>query len=112
MWRYCQEGDVEGATNILEKMRELKHPVSEPVLNALVMGHAFQGDTEGAKAVIQTMANAGLQPTNRTFTLLACGYAKQGDIDGVEDVIKLATEKDAYMTDKVRFLYIFLVVIR
>ncbi|XP_053612584.1 leucine-rich PPR motif-containing protein, mitochondrial [Plodia interpunctella] len=100
MWRYCQDGDVEGATKVLEKMRELNFPVSEPVLNALVMGHAFHGDTEGAKAVLQTMAGAGLQPSNRTYTLLACGYAKQGDLAGVEDVIKIATEKDAYMTDK------------
>ncbi|XP_049868249.1 leucine-rich PPR motif-containing protein, mitochondrial [Pectinophora gossypiella] len=100
MWRYCQEGDVEGATKVLEKMRELNFPVSEPVLNALVMGHAFHGDTNGAKAVLETMSGAGLQPTNRTYTLLACGYAKQGDIDGVENVIKTATEKDAYMTDK------------
>ncbi|RVE48682.1 hypothetical protein evm_006648 [Chilo suppressalis] len=100
MWRYCQDGDVEGATKVLERMRELNLPVSEPVLNALVMGHAFHGDTEGAKAVLETMAGAGLQPSNRTYTLLACGYAKQGDIDGVNEVIKLATEKDAYMTDK------------
>ncbi|KAL0881103.1 hypothetical protein ABMA27_002225 [Loxostege sticticalis] len=100
MWRYCQEGDVEGATKVLEKMRELNFPVSEPVLNALVMGHAFHGDTDGAKAVLETMAGAGLQPTNHTYTLLACGYAKKGDIDGVKEIIKLANEKDAYITDK------------
>ncbi|XP_063530687.1 leucine-rich PPR motif-containing protein, mitochondrial [Cydia strobilella] len=100
MWRYCQEGDVEGATKVLEKMRVLSMPVSEPVLNALVMGHAFHGDTDGAKAVLETMAGAGLQPTNLTYTLLACGYAKQGDIAGVENVIKSATDKDAYLTDK------------
>ncbi|KAG6445714.1 leucine-rich PPR motif-containing protein, mitochondrial [Manduca sexta] len=100
MWRYCQEGDVEGATKVLEKMRELHMPVSEPVLNALVMGHAFHGDTDGAKAVLETMAGAGLQPSNRTYTLLACGYAKQGNIDGVQNVIKTAKDKDAFMTDK------------
>lgn len=103
MWRYCQEGDVEGATKVLEKMRELNLPVSEPVLNALVMGHAFHGDTDGAKAVLDTMAGAGLQPTNRTYTLLACGFARKGDIEGVEGVIKTAVDKDAYMTDKVCF---------
>ncbi|KOB79221.1 putative bicoid mrna stability factor [Operophtera brumata] len=93
-------GDVEGATKVLEKMRELNFPVSEPVLNALVMGHAFHGDTDGAKAVLETMARAGLQPTNRTYTLLACGFAKKGDIEGVHGIIKLASEKDAIITDK------------
>lgn len=82
-------------------MRELNFPVSEPVLNALVMGHAFHGDTDGAKAVLETMARAGLQPTNRTYTLLACGFAKKGDINGINDVIKLALEKDAIIIDKV-----------
>lgn len=101
MWRYCQEGDVDGATKVLEKMRELNFPVSEPVLNALVMGHAFHGDTEGAKAVLETMAGAGLQPTNRTYTLLACGYAKEGDIDGVTKIIQTAVEQDVLMNDKV-----------
>ncbi|CAB3223179.1 unnamed protein product [Arctia plantaginis] len=100
MWRYCQEGDVEGATRVLEKMRELNMPVSEPVLNALVMGHAFHGDTEGAKAVLETMAGAGLEPTNRTYTLLACGYAKEGDIDGIEKTIKMAKDKEDVLTDK------------
>lgn len=101
MWRYCQEGDVEGATKVLEKMRELNMPVSEPVLNALVMGHAFHGDTEGAKAVLETMAGAGLSPSNHTFALLACGYAKQGDIDNINKVIAMAEDKDALLTDKV-----------
>ncbi|GBP92171.1 Leucine-rich PPR motif-containing protein, mitochondrial [Eumeta japonica] len=100
MWRYCQDGDVEGATKVLEKMRELEFPVSEPVLNALVMGHAFCGDTDGARAVLDTMAGAGLQPSNKTYTLLACGFAKKGDVQGVESVIKTASEKDAILTDK------------
>lgn len=108
MWRYCQEGDVEGATKVLERMRELSMPVSEPVLNALVMGHAFHGDTEGAKAVLETMAGAGLEPTNRTYTLLACGYGKKGDIAGVQATIKTANDKETFMTDKVRcFLYVY-----
>ncbi|CAK1540689.1 unnamed protein product [Leptosia nina] len=100
MWRYCQEGDVEGATKVLEKMRELNMPISEPVLNALVMGHAFHGDTEGAKAVLETMAGAGLLPSNRTYTLLASGYARQGDIDGLNKVISMAEDKDVILSDK------------
>lgn len=95
---------MDGATRVLEKMRELGLPVSEPVLNALVMGHAFHGDTDGARAVLETMAGAGLQPTNRTYALLACGYARKGDMEGVEMALKDADQKDAFMTDKVRFV--------
>lgn len=101
MWRYCQEGDVDGATKVLEKMRELSMPVSEPVLNALIMGHAFHGDTDGAKAVLDTMASAGLKPSNRSYALLACGHAKKGDVDGIENIINTAKDQDNYLTDKV-----------
>lgn len=38
--RYCQLGDVEGATRILEFMRERNLPVNECVFNALIMGHS------------------------------------------------------------------------
>jgi len=38
--RYCQQGDIEGATRILEFMREKQHPVNENVFNALIMGHS------------------------------------------------------------------------
>lgn len=108
MWRYCQDGDMDGALNVLEKMRELKMPVSEPVLNALVMGHSFLGDTDGAKVVMQTMAGAGLHPSNRTYTLLACGYAKDGDLEGINGVISAAKEREIYLTDKVRSISYYL----
>jgi leucine-rich PPR motif-containing protein len=38
--RYCQHGDIEGATRILEFMREKQLPVNENVFNALVLGHS------------------------------------------------------------------------
>lgn len=38
--RYCQTGDIEGATRILEYMREKEMPVNEIVFNALVLGHS------------------------------------------------------------------------
>lgn len=109
MWRYCQEGDVDGATKVLEKMRELSMPVSEPVLNALVMGYSYLGDTDGAKAVIDTMAGAGLQPSDSTYTLLACGYAKKGDFVGILDTLKAAGDKDIFLSNKVcAFFFMFL----
>lgn len=38
--RYCQAGDIDGATRILEFMREKQHPVNEYVFNALILGHS------------------------------------------------------------------------
>lgn len=36
---YCQRGDIEGATRILEYMKEKQMPVNEHVFNSLIMGH-------------------------------------------------------------------------
>lgn len=41
--RYCQIGDINGATRILEFMREKQLPVNENVFNALIMGHSHCG---------------------------------------------------------------------
>lgn len=41
--RYCQDGDIEGATRILEFMREKQLPVNENVFNALIVGHSQAG---------------------------------------------------------------------
>ncbi|KAJ8913045.1 hypothetical protein NQ315_002062 [Exocentrus adspersus] len=41
--RYCQIGDIEGATKILEFMREKQLSVNENVFNALIVGHSQCG---------------------------------------------------------------------
>lgn len=40
---YCQKGDIEGATRILEFMKEKQMPVNESVFTALVVGHSMAG---------------------------------------------------------------------
>lgn len=100
MWRYCQQGDIDGATRVLENMRELGYPITIPVLNALVLGHSTIGDTEGAKAVLNTVMSAGLQANNHTYTLLACGYAKNGDLASVQEILTKANEGENFLTNK------------
>ena len=38
--RYCQQGDIDGATRILEYMRGKSLPVNESVFNSLILGHS------------------------------------------------------------------------
>jgi leucine-rich PPR motif-containing protein len=38
--RFCQDGDIEGASKILEFMKQKELPINENVFNALIMGHA------------------------------------------------------------------------
>jgi len=38
--RYCQMGDVDGATRIMKFMEEKEVPLTQGVMNLLIMGHA------------------------------------------------------------------------
>ena len=40
---YCQKGDIDGASKILEIMKSEDLPIGEQVFNSLVMGHANTG---------------------------------------------------------------------
>lgn len=41
--RYCQNGDIAGASRILEYMRDKQLPINKIVFNSLVMGHSQNG---------------------------------------------------------------------
>ncbi|KAL1463787.1 hypothetical protein WDU94_015500 [Cyamophila willieti] len=81
--KYCQDGNIDGATKILEFMRDKAFPISEGVFNALIYGHAQAKDMQSAEAILGTMSGAGLEPSSQTYTTLMCGYAKHGDIEAV-----------------------------
>lgn len=40
---YCQNGDIAGASRILEFMRDKQLPINKIVFNSLVMGHSQNG---------------------------------------------------------------------
>ncbi|VDI05406.1 leucine-rich PPR motif-containing protein, mitochondrial [Mytilus galloprovincialis] len=45
---YCEEGDVEKASQILEHMKEMKVPLTDTVFNSLIIGHFRAKYVEGA----------------------------------------------------------------
>ena len=40
---YCQRGNITGASQILEIMKQKSLPIGELVFNSLVMGHSITG---------------------------------------------------------------------
>lgn len=40
---YCQNGDIDGASRILEYMRDKQLPINHIVFNSLVLGHSQNG---------------------------------------------------------------------
>lgn len=98
--RYCQQGDIDGATRILEFMREKQLPVNENVFNALIMGHSQADDIESAIGILTVMSQAGLEPSADTYTTLLCGFARKGDVDSISKYIAQCEEKEVFLLDK------------
>lgn len=98
--RFCQQGDIDGATQILEFMREKQLPVNENVFNALIMGHSCADDLESAAGILGVMTNAGLEISADTYTTLLCGFASQGDIESINKYIEQCEEKQVSLLDK------------
>jgi len=88
--RYCQDGNIEGASKMLQMMKTSGLKVNENVFNSLIMGHGEAGDLARAHGMLKVMNNWGLTPSIETFLTLACAYAKHGDWMGVERVVSEA----------------------
>ncbi|KAL7740091.1 hypothetical protein ACLKA6_000881 [Drosophila palustris] len=98
--RYCQQGDIEGATRILEFMRGKSLPVNENVFNSLILGHSQANDLESAKGVLGVMKQAGLEPSADTYTTLLCAFARHGDIDALNATLAECEPKEIILLDK------------
>ncbi|XP_037041583.1 leucine-rich PPR motif-containing protein, mitochondrial-like [Bradysia coprophila] len=105
--KYCQEGDIDGATKVVEFMREEQLPINEHVFNALIMGHSEANDIKSAIGILSAMEQAGLAPTSDTYTHLMCGYAKHGMTDEMLSTLNNCEANEIYLLDKDLFKIIY-----
>ncbi|XP_017052922.2 LOW QUALITY PROTEIN: leucine-rich PPR motif-containing protein, mitochondrial [Drosophila ficusphila] len=98
--RYCQQGDIEGATRILEFMRAKSLPVNENVFNSLILGHSQANDLESAKGILGVMKQAGLEPSADTYTTLLCAFARHGDLAALKGTLAECEQKEIILLDK------------
>ncbi|XP_077537717.1 leucine-rich PPR motif-containing protein, mitochondrial-like [Haemaphysalis longicornis] len=97
--RYCQQGDIAGASKILEHMKSQDLAINERVFNSLILGHFRAGDPESAWGVLEVMRNARLEPTADTFHALLCGCAERGDQAGLERALREADRAEVFLAD-------------
>merc|ERR1712060_727936 len=76
--KFCLSGDIQGATTILEHMKDQKLPVNENVFHSLIVGHSRIGDLEEAKAVMSLMVESGLDVDIDTRTIYVLELARAG----------------------------------
>ncbi|GFR04755.1 leucine-rich PPR motif-containing protein, mitochondrial [Trichonephila clavata] len=88
--KYCDDGNLSGASEILHCLKEKGFPLNENVFNLLIKGHIKANDISGAKDILEVMRSSDLFPSAESYAALACGYAEKNNIHGVKSVLEEA----------------------
>jgi len=86
--RHCQQGDIDGASKILQRMKLQGLKINENIFNSLIIGHGEAGDMSRAYGMLKLMKQWGLTPSQETYLTLACAYAKHGDWQNMKKVME------------------------
>jgi len=97
--RYCQQGNIDGASKVLQMMKAQGLKVNENVFNSLIMGHGEAGDMARSHGMLKVMKQWGLTPSQETYLTLACAYAKHGDWQNIEKVVMESQSQDVGFKD-------------
>ena len=76
--KFCSIGDIQGASSMLELMKQHQMPITKYVFHSLIIGHSRDNDFEGVKSVINVMINSGLEVTGETKMIYIVELAKAG----------------------------------
>ncbi|XP_030051658.1 leucine-rich PPR motif-containing protein, mitochondrial isoform X2 [Microcaecilia unicolor] len=97
---YCNVGDIEGASKILEFMKSKDLPITEAVFSSLVTGHSRAGDLENAENILSVMRGAGIEPGAETYIALLSAYAEKGDLDKINKTLENVEKTEECLTDR------------
>ena len=76
--RYCDDGDIGGATATLEVMRARDMKVSRSVFHSLIRCNALIGEIEEANRIMDVMRRGGLDVAGDTHSALIEGMIRSG----------------------------------
>ena len=57
---YCQQGDIAGATAILQHMKKMDLAINEAVFHSLLSAHCINFDPDSVSSALEVMTNSGL----------------------------------------------------
>ena len=86
--KFCSSGDIQGATTILEYMKEQRLPVNENVFHSLIIGHSRAGNFEEAKNVMKIMVESGVDVDIDTRMIYVLELAR-GDQDFLNEINRI-----------------------
>ena len=108
----CQEGDIKGASKVLQMKKNQGIKINENILNSLILGHVEARDMpkiplttvhynallrvhleNGHKfrpeQVLEDMRKHGAAPNKETYQCLISRHFQEGDIDGASKVLQM-----------------------
>ena len=74
--KFCSDGDIIGATAILEHMKEKKIAMNECVFHSLIIGHCRSDDFNSGKDVMKIMVDAGIDVSSDTKMIYVMELAR------------------------------------
>ena len=86
--KFCSSGDIQGATTILEYMKEQRLPVNENVFHSLIVGHSRAGNFEEAKNVMKIMVESGVDVDIDTRMIYVLELAR-GDQEFLNEINRI-----------------------
>uniref|UniRef100_A0A670XQZ4 Leucine rich pentatricopeptide repeat containing n=1 Tax=Pseudonaja textilis TaxID=8673 RepID=A0A670XQZ4_PSETE len=91
---YCNKGDIDGSSKILNIMKSKDLPITELIFSALVTGHAKTGDMDSAVNILSVMKDTKIEPGSETYLALLNAYAEKGNINQIEETEIYLSERD------------------
>jgi len=103
---YCMEGNIAGATTVLEQMKQEDLAINESVFHSLLYGHTINEDIPSVNATLDIMKSVGLPVRAEAYTWLLVGAARARDWNRVEGLLKETQDKEISLdcTDYFRLL--------
>ncbi|KAI3471986.1 hypothetical protein Pfo_028674 [Paulownia fortunei] len=96
---YCKAGDLEGAFNLREKMKNDKVEPNIVTYNTLLGGLCKMGRMEEANTVLEEMSVYGFVPDGFTYSILFDGHSRRGDVEASMTLYEDAMKKGMSMNE-------------
>ncbi|XP_070590637.1 leucine-rich PPR motif-containing protein, mitochondrial [Erythrolamprus reginae] len=97
---YCNKGDIDGSSKILNIMKSKDLPITELIFSALVTGHAKAGDMDNAINILSVMKDTKIEPGSETYLALLNAYAEKGNIKQIEEELKNIEKAEIYLSER------------
>lgn len=65
--QYCLRGDIEHATTLLEKMKELDFNLNESIFASLIIGYSLQEKPPAINDIFELMRTSGVEPGSKSL---------------------------------------------